>query len=232
MRVVSNLIITCFVVFFSTQLVAGGAGYRGATGPRGPRGEMGAVGDIGETGPTEWFEPAYATAYISYDTCETCREVGSDPGEYVVPFACLGDHSDSMSLNCSTHQISLPPGVYRVSYQFMLHSPETMNPRISPIYMTLFRASSPTTPTSLQTIIDNVYSDNTLDRYTWEYHGDGILEVPDDTPYVVALHLYKRDSFSYYFKDPDVTDTTPCQGYNNYARITMIKMAEYQAPQS
>jgi len=238
MGIRSKLFVMCFAALLSGSLMGYGIrGPKGADGPRGPRGE---IGEAGDQGPDEKFPPAYATAYLDYDTPEIDRAVRTDAGEQIVPFISLGDHSTSTSLNCSTHEISLPSGIYKVSFQFNLirHEPTVMadRPVISSIYMTLI----PSVGTPSLHPIDFVRSEGyyksgrpELHYEGYPYQGEGIVAIPDGIAYKATLSFRKEDAHTYYFGDTAVSEAMtpcPCANLNNYARITLIKIAEYQQP--
>jgi len=225
MQLYSKLITTAMMLFLCARIPANDSPFTGPKGERGPKGPRGAMGASGETGPNIKFLPAYAVAYLNYDASGRQKAVRSDIGEQIIPFTEMGDHSDLISLDSSTHELSLPSGVYKVSYQFMFDGPSDAYPQMRSVYMTLI----PSVGTPSRHPIDMIRSFS--DRFVLRtYTGEGIVEVPDNTNYKATLSFLKQDSFSYSFGDSDVTNTTPDQDFNNFVHIAVVKIAEYQAP--
>jgi len=205
----------------------------GPTGPVGERGFKGATGETGSVGPDGVFKPSYATVYLSADTPASQRRI-EPAGMYTVPFTHIGLHSDQVSFHPACHRLSLPPGLYSIAVQFVLWPPEGHDdypgygpPDNSPDIPKVFACLHPQSGTPIFSTVD-VVRGNANDRgfvYSFMYLGKTLLRVPDGMRHELSLMFCKSDTVRFEFYDPDIP-TSYEEGYNNPARMTVVRIAE------
>jgi len=189
----------------------------GPTGPTGPVGPQGERGEKGTRGECIGFDPVYASVHVTYDPVKV---VTAPPGEKIVPFDSIGQHSDGVLLNGS--RITLPSGVYTASYKMTI----TGTPAIYKMFVRLYPSAGP----HFDQYINRVHSQNTTAPKIHPYYGEGLIEIPDDTSYEIALIFDKTDSLAREYKDYDVFNYLPSLVPCYPATMILEKIAEYSAP--
>jgi len=203
-------------------------------GPRGKIGDSGPKGHTGTKGPPgpgkERSAPHYASVFVSGATPKEQREFdGAEGTKITVPFDQMGLHSDEFCLDPCCHMLSLPPGVYSLSFQFMLRGAFQQNTliKIPKLFLTLHGTCGPPCIIPIDAVCGDMGS--SYSEQSFAYIGKTVFTVPNDKNYSISLDVIKGDSHVWFFEDINLTYREPFEpGYNNPAQMTVVKIADYQ----
>jgi len=209
--------------------------HEGPEGPAGDAGPQGVTGPRGPMGPAGTRDHQFATVYIPSHIPLSQRQVPSTTGTLTVPFSEMGIHSDKISFNPTTHKLSLPSGVYTLSFECMLyiaHSARYL--KVDKLYLLIHAASGPPSSISIHRIHSDYRNSTAPIKSSIAYAAKTLFTIPDNQEYTISLVMHKYGTGVWYFYDPDIPilPHNPTAGHGNPAHMSIVKIAEYQPKDS